>query len=556
MNPDEYYERWLSRVSDMSLMLELLDIAHNDAAIEDRFYRELAFGTGGLRGLLGAGTNRMNIHTVRKATQGYADYLRSHFAEPSVAVSYDSRRNSRLFAETAAAVFAANGIAVHIYPRLMPTPALSFAVRQLHCSGGVMITASHNPAEYNGYKVYGSDGCQITTEAADAIQTCINAVDIFDDVKSGDYDSFLAAGRIREIPESVSDAYLTAVASLSLAESDWKKELKLVYTPLNGAGISVVPKLLTEQGYTNFVIPEAQREPNGDFPTCPYPNPEIRQALELGIATAKETGSDLVLATDPDCDRVGCAVRDGDDYTLINGNEMGVLLFDYVCRRRTALGTMPAHPVAVKTIVTTPMARKIADAYGVELRNVLTGFKYIGEQIGYLEAEGRLDDYIFGFEESYGYLSGSHARDKDAANAVLLICEMACAYARQGMSLADALRSLFALYGAYETRLLNFSFPGSAGFARMNQLMDGLRTSPITELGGEKVLSRIDYLRDETGLPRSDVLRYLLPDAELVIRPSGTEPKLKVYLTLSGEDAAACRKRCDDLEKNFDLWTK
>lgn len=556
MDPDDIYERWLGRVCDMELMMELLTIAHDDAAIEDRFYRELEFGTGGLRGILGVGTNRMNIHTVGKATQGYADYLLSRSASPSVAVSYDSRRNSLLFARTAASVFAANGIRVHIYPCLMPTPALSFAVRALECDGGVMITASHNPAEYNGYKVYGADGCQITTEAAEAIQSCINAVDEFDSVKTGDYDALLAQGMISLIPDAVQDAYIAAVAARSLAEQSLKKELRLVYTPLNGTGISVVPRLLSEQGYTNIIIPDAQREPNGDFPTCPYPNPEIRQALELGIATAVETGSDLVLATDPDCDRVGCAVRVGDDYALINGNEMGVLLLDYICRRRTALGIMPAHPVAVKTIVTTPMAQKVADSYGVELRNVLTGFKFIGEQIGYLEAEGRVDDYIFGFEESYGYLSGSHVREKDAANAALLICEMFCDYAQRGVTLADALDALYQKYGYCQTRLLNFSFPGSAGFARMNELMDSLRSDAPADLDGEKVVSSVDYLRDDTGLPSSNVLRYVLEQAEVVVRPSGTEPKLKIYLTVSGESPALCKSRCDALEAHFYAWAK
>ena len=556
MNPDDIYERWLSRVCDMELMMELLTIAHDDDAIEDRFYRELEFGTGGLRGTLGVGTNRMNIYTVGKATQGYADYLLSRSAFPSVAVSYDSRRNSLLFARIAASVFAANGIRVHIYPCLMPTPTLSFAVRSLGCDGGVMITASHNPAEYNGYKVYGADGCQITAETAEAIQSCISAVDEFDSVNTGDYDAFLVQGMISLIPDTVPDAYIAAAAACSLAAPSLKKGLKLVYTPLNGTGISVVPRLLSEQGYTNIIIPEAQREPNGDFPTCPYPNPEIRQALELGIATARETGSDLVLATDPDCDRVGCAVRVGDDYALINGNEMGVLLLDYVCRRRTALRMMPARPVAVKTIVTTPMAQKIADNYGVELRNVLTGFKYIGEQIGYLEAEGRADDYIFGFEESYGYLSGSYVRDKDAANASLLICEMFCDYAAQGLSLTEALDTLYRKYGYFMTRLLSFAFPGSAGFARMNELMDALRTEIPADFGGDKVVSSVDYLHNDTGLPASNVLRYMLSGAEVVVRPSGTEPKLKIYLTVSGASPVLCKSRCDALEAHFKAWAK
>lgn len=556
MDPNEEYERWLSRVTDMEILRELLELAHKDTEIEDRFYRELEFGTGGLRGVLGAGSNRMNILTVAKATQGYADFLRARFSSPSVAVSYDSRRNSLLFAQTACGVFAANGIPVQIYPKLMPTPALSFAVRELGCSGGVMITASHNPAEYNGYKVYGSDGCQITTEVADAIQKCINEVDVFDSVKCVDYKSGVDSGLISIIPESISDKYMAAVCARSLAKDNLSKNLKIVYSPLNGTGISVVPLVLATQGYDNIIIPEAQRNPDGDFPTCPYPNPEIREALEVALDTARQTGAGLVLATDPDCDRVGCAVQAGDDYRLINGNDMGVLLFDYVCRRRKSMGMMPQKPVAVKTIVTTPMAQKIADTYEVELRNVLTGFKFIGEQIGFLEAEGRVDDYIFGFEESYGYLSGSHVRDKDAANASLLICEMVCEYAEQGLTLVDALKRLSERYGFYETRLLSFEFKGSAGFIRMNELMDGLRENPPLEFAGNSVIGCIDYLRDETGLPASNVLRFMLNDAELVIRPSGTEPKLKIYLTVSGENHENSLRRCDVLEDYFKHWAK
>lgn len=556
MNADDLYELWLSRVTDMELLAELLSIAHDADAVEDRFYRELEFGTGGLRGVLGAGTNRMNVLTVGKATQGYADYLHRHFERPSVAISYDSRRNSALFARCAACVFAANGIAVHLYSRLMPTPALSFAVRELGCSGGIMITASHNPAKYNGYKVYGADGCQITTEAAAEIQAAINAVDLFTQVRTGEYDDFAAQGLITLIPESVTDRYLQAVACCSLADPALRRELALVYTPLNGAGISVVPELLRRQGFTNLVVPEAQREPNGDFPTCPYPNPEIREALELGLETARSIGSDLVLATDPDCDRVGCAVRDGDDYRLISGNEMGCLLLDYVCRRRLALGNMPEHPVAIKTIVTTPMAAGIAEAYGVELRNVLTGFKFIGEQIGCLEAEGREGDYIFGFEESYGYLSGSYVRDKDGANAALLICEMVCDYAAAGISLSQALDALYERFGFYETQLLSYAFEGSAGFERMQALMSGLRAQPPAALAGQSVLSCTDYLHGDTGLPASDVLRYTLACGEAVVRPSGTEPKLKVYLTVCADRPAESRRLCEQLKEHFDLWAR
>ncbi len=556
MDPDERYERWLSCVTDMELLRELLEMAHDETAIEDSFYRDLEFGTGGLRGILGAGSNRMNVLTVGKASQGYADYLNGQFPRPSVAVSYDSRRNSLLFARTAAGVFAANGIRVHIYHKLMPTPALSFAVRALGCSGGVMITASHNPAEYNGYKVYGADGCQITTEAAARIQEHIDAVDPFDSVRTCDFDAALADGMISYIPSELCEAYIGAVAACSLAAADLPKDLRLVYTPLNGTGISVVPALLSSQGYKDVIIPRAQQEPDGDFPTCPSPNPENRSALELGIATAKEQGADLVLATDPDCDRVGCAVRRGDDFVLLNGNEMGVLLLDYVCRRLMAMGSMPDRPVAVKTIVTTPMAAAVAEYYGVELRNVLTGFKFIGEQIGFLEEEGRAEDYIFGFEESYGYLSGSYVRDKDAANAVLLICEMACEYAQKGMSLSDGLETLYQKFGYYETRLLNYSFKGSAGQEKMEQLMEELRRDSPRRLGEERVLSAVDHLNDDTGLPASNVLRFLLQDAEAVVRPSGTEPKLKVYLTVGGGAKDLCKRRCDALEDHFNRWTK
>lgn len=540
----------------MDILCELLDMAHNDELIEDSFYQDLEFGTGGLRGVIGAGTNRMNTLTVAKATQGYANYLLEHFPHPTVAISYDSRNKSLLFAQTSAGVFSANGIAVHLYEKLMPTPALSFAVRQLHCSGGVMITASHNPAEYNGYKVYGADGCQITTETATAIQKHINAVDEFVHVPPYNFSRSLSQGLIHYIPQEITQQYLSAVASQSLSFDKPPHKLGIVYSPLNGAGISVMPELLSQEGYQNVIMPQAQQEPNGDFPTCPYPNPENREALELGIATARDVNADIVLATDPDCDRVGCAVRHGDEYVLINGNEMGVLLFDYVCRRRIALGTMPAHPVAIKTIVTTPMAQAVADYYGVELINVLTGFKFIGEQIGFLEKGGRSQDFIFGFEESYGYLSGSYVRDKDGANATLLICEMACEYAQKGMDLATALNQLYKQFSFYETRLLSYSFQGSAGKEKMNQLMLSLRNDTPAQLGNEEVLSLIDYLHDDTSLPASDVLRFLLPGGEAVVRPSGTEPKLKVYLTVGGEDMVLCKARCEGLEKYFDLWTQ
>lgn len=551
----DVYQRWTEHVRNPELASELAAIAGDDAAIEDRFYRELEFGTGGLRGVLGAGSNRMNICTVAKATQGYSSYLRKHAQNPSVAIAYDSRIHSDLFAKTAAAVFAANGIQVHIYPRLMPTPALSFAVRDLNCSGGVVITASHNPARYNGYKVYGPDGCQITTQAAKEIQGEINRVDPFADVRWADFEEQLAQGTISYIGEDTAGRYLQAVGTTSVLPPEVPRDVAIVYTPLNGTGISCVPRCLAEHGFTNITIPDEQRNPDGNFPTCPYPNPEIREALTVGLDWAERTDSDLLLATDPDCDRVGAAVKTAGGYTLISGNEMGVLLLDFICKMRRENGTMPRRPVAVKTIVTTPMAARVAEHYGVELVDVLTGFKFIGEQIGLLEQKGEETRYIFGFEESYGYLSGSFVRDKDAVNASLLICEMFAYYRAQGQSLADVLEELYRLYGCYESRLLSFQFEGSSGFAGMQSLMDGLRGAPPEEIAGFPVKRRLDYFAGGTGLPRSNVLRYLLAGGlEATVRPSGTEPKLKVYLTAVGKDRAESREAADRLCRYFKAW--
>lgn len=551
------YRLWREKTAALPALREELDaIGGDDAAIEDRFYRDLAFGTGGLRGVIGAGTNRMNVYTVGKATQGYSNYLNRRFAAPSVAIAYDSRINSRLFAETAAGVFAANGIRVHIYDRLMPTPSLSFAVRDLRCSGGCVITASHNPAKYNGYKVYGLDGCQITTDAAAAIQSEIDRVDPFADVRSMPFSEALSADLAAYIGADTVERYLAAVSGASLLPEGMAQNVSIVYTPLNGTGISCVPHTLRSHGFTNLLLPPEQAEPDGNFPTCPYPNPEIREALAVGLRLAEETGSELLLATDPDCDRVGAAVKTENGYRLISGNEMGVLLLDFVCRMRRENRTMPERPVAVKTIVTTPMAEKIAVHYGVELRNVLTGFKFIGEQIGRLEKENAAERFIFGFEESYGYLSGSFVRDKDAVNASLLICEMFVWYKAQGKTLADALDALYAQYGFYETKLLSFAFEGSAGFTHMTALLDSLRSAPPAELGGERVTATVDYDRDETGLPRSNVLRFVFSGGEAVVRPSGTEPKLKIYLTAARESRDASRALLDALERQFTGWAK
>ena len=527
MKIQDAYRLWLEKTADNEeLRQELLPIGNDTAAIEDRFYRELEFGTGGLRGVLGVGTNRMNVYTVAKATQGYSNHLKKNFSRPSVSIAYDSRIHSDIFAETAACVFAANGIMVHLYDHLMPTPSLSFAVRDLHCSGGVVITASHNPAKYNGYKVYGGDGCQITTEAAKAIQQEINCVDPFADVQIMEFAAAMQTGRISYIGEDTIDRYLAAVSTASVLPKNVERNVAIVYTPLNGTGISCVPRCLREHGFDNITIPDEQAEPDGNFSTCPYPNPEIREALEIGLKWAEKTGSDLLLATDPDCDRVGTAVKTEDGYRLINGNEMGVLLLDFICRMRLAQGTMPQKPLAVKTIVTTPMAAKVAEHYGVELVDVLTGFKFIGEQIGLLEKKGEADRYIFGFEESYGYLSGSFVRDKDAVNASLLICEMFTWYRAQ------------------------------AGFVRMKELTAALRQDPPTSLAGETVERVLDYDRDGTGLPRSNVLRFLMHDGEAVVRPSGTEPKLKIYLTAAKGSREESRRMIEAMERHFAVWAK
>lgn len=568
MSDMDRYRRWLEHTAgNEEIQTELLSIQDDPAAIEDRFYRELEFGTGGLRGVLGAGSNRMNVYTVGKATQGYSNYLNRQFDSPSVAIAYDSRIHSDLFAQTAAAILAANGIRVYLYPRLMPTPSLSFAVRDLGCSGGIVITASHNPAKYNGYKVYGPDGCQITTEGARAIQQEIDGVDPFDHVKKPDFQGQLEAGQITYIGEDTVERYLAAVGTASVLPEGVSRSVSIVYTPLNGAGISCVPRCLAEHGFTDITIPEEQKNPDGNFPTCPYPNPEIREALNVGLAWAEKTGSDLLLATDPDCDRVGVAVKDGESYTLISGNEMGVLLLDFVCSMRLAAGRMPQRPVAVKTIVTTPMAAKIAQHYGVELRDVLTGFKFIGEQIGLLEQAGDAERYIFGFEESYGYLSGSFVRDKDAVNASLLICEMFAWYRAQGKSLLEVLDELYRAYGFYQSRLLTFTFEGSAGFAKMQELMAGLRDNPPREIAGysvtalgdyqQSVLSGADGRQEEIHLPKSNVLRFFLEGGlEAVVRPSGTEPKLKVYVTAIGETQEKSGAAAQVLSEYFSRWAE
>lgn len=523
------YNRWLqSATKDLELIEELKNM--NDSQIEDAFYRDLAFGTGGLRGVIGAGTNRINVYTIAKASQGLANYLNKHFDNPSIAVSYDSRIKSDLFSEVASEVFVANGIKVYLYKELMPVPCLSYATRYYNCSAGIMITASHNPSKYNGYKVYGSDGCQITTEAANEILSEIDKLDIFNDIKySNDKDL------IEYIYDDVYTSYIEDVKKESVLFGDEiNKDLAIVYSPLNGAGLNPIKRILEESGFTNITVVKEQEEPDGNFPTCPYPNPEIKEAMELGLEYCEKTGADLLLATDPDCDRCGIAVRNNNnEYQLISGNEVGLLLLDFICSQRVKHNKMPNNPVFVKTIVTMDLAEKIASYYNVETVNVLTGFKFIGEVIGNLEKQGREKDYICGFEESYGYLTGSYVRDKDGVNAALMICEMFAYYKTRGLSLIDKLNELYATYGYCMNTLHSYEFEGSSGMEKMKYIMQEFRKD-IKNIADKKVIKTLDYSLGLDGLPKSDVIKMILEDdCSVVIRPSGTEPKLKTYISVT-----------------------
>ena len=539
MDYQKEYRRWLTKADMDPALLEELR-AMDEKQQEDAFYRDLSFGTGGLRGVIGAGTNRMNLYTVAKATQGLANYLKEHFRTPSVAIGFDSRINSELFSKVAARVFAANGVKVYIWPELMPVPTVSFAVRELGCSAGVMITASHNPSKYNGYKVYGADGCQITTQGAAEVLAKIEALDIFQDVRIMDFDTAWNDGRIGHIPEAVYTAFVENVKAQSVLYGDkTTHDVAIVYSPLNGAGRKPVLRTLKELGYTNITVVKEQEEPDGRFPTCPYPNPEIREAMELGLRYAKEKNADLLLATDPDCDRVGIAVKNAQgDYVLLSGNEVGLLLLDYLCAQKQKHGKMPKDPVLVKTIVTVDLAERIAEHYGVETRNVLTGFKYIGEQIGLLEKAGEERRYLFGFEESYGYLTGTYVRDKDGVDGAVMICEMFSFYAARGIRLTDQLAKLYERYGYCRNTLHSYQFEGSAGFARMQGIMAAFRQG-ISNFGGKTVEKVLDYSAGLDGLPKADVLKFYLDGGTtLVVRPSGTEPKLKLYLSVTAKDEA------------------
>ena len=548
----EDYKRWAAaELEDPDLTRELKEIAGDDEQIKDRFAVALKFGTAGLRGVLGAGTNRMNIYVVRQATQGLANWVKTQGGSQSVAISYDSRINSDVFAKTAACVLAANGIHVRIYDALMPVPALSFATRYYKANAGIMITASHNPAKYNGYKAYGPDGCQMTDDAAAIVYAEIQKTDVLTGAKRIPFEEGLSSGMIQYVGEDCKEALYDAIKARSVRPGLCKTAgLKLVYSPLNGSGLVPVTRVLHDIGIDDITIVPEQQYPDGRFPTCPYPNPEIFEALKLGLELAEKNGADLMLATDPDADRVGIAIRCPDgSYELVSGNEVGVLLLDYICQGRIEKGTMPANPVAVKSIVSTPLADAVAKSYGVEMRNVLTGFKWIGDQIARLEAAGQVDRFIFGFEESYGYLAGPYVRDKDAIIGSMLICEMAAYYRSIGSSIKERLEEIYAKFGRYLNKVDSFEFPGLSGMEKMAGIMDGLRKNPPAKIGGYKVASVTDYQDTEkTGLPKANVLIYALEGgATVVVRPSGTEPKIKTYFTTLGKDLAQAQAQKDRL---------
>ena len=544
MNTNELYDIWKKVViGNKELSGDLEGIS--DDEIFDRFYRELDFGTAGLRGVLGAGTNRMNIYTVARASVGIAKYICETEGEgASLAIAYDSRNNSELFSKTAAAVYAGYGIKVWLYPYLMPTPALSYAVRNLGCTAGVVVTASHNPAKYNGYKVYGPDGCQITEEVANKILDKIQSSPYFEEIPN--FDKLLAEGKIEYIGEDIIGGFIDDALACAKSPRDIKRDLKLVYTPLNGAGRMCVTKALEKCGFKDVTIVAEQEAPDGNFPTCPYPNPEIKEALALGLDLMKKTGADLLLATDPDADRVGTAVPVGDSYRLISGNEMGIMLLDYICREKLAKGTMPAEPMAVKTIVTSDMTNAVAEKYGVRLVDVLTGFKYIGEQIALLEEKNAVENYLLGFEESYGYLCSPFVRDKDAISTSVLICEMANFYKSEGKTLADRMNELYSEFGCFKNCVDSFAFEGSTGMDKMKAIMESLRNNPPKEVMGCELVKVNDYLKSESvdmdgnkeiiTLPKSNVLKFTFTNGlGIVARPSGTEPKLKIYYTIKAD---------------------
>lgn len=569
MNVNELYNNWLNNVgNNEDLINELKAIKDNKTEIYERFYKELEFGTAGLRGIIGAGTNRMNIYTVRKATQGLANYIHSLKKDKaSVAIAFDSRIKSDVFARESACVLAANGIKVFISKELQPVPVLSFTVRELKCVAGIMITASHNPAKYNGYKCYGEDGCQMTDISANAVYEQIKKIDIFKDIKICDFEKAIHEGMISFIDDEVYEKYLSNVKKQRINKNiNIKPSFKVVYTPLNGAGNKLVRRALNDIGINNVIVVKEQEMPDGNFPTCKFPNPEVKEALNLAIDLALKENADLVLATDPDSDRVGIAVKNKENYVLLTGNEVGILLINYILSCRSNQGTLPNKPVAVKTIVSSEMVGQIASRYNCELRNVLTGFKYIGEQILNLEKNKEENRFMFGFEESYGYLAGTYVRDKDGVVASMLICEMAAYYAQFEKSLIDVLNELYDEYGYYQNSTSSFEFEGSAGMSKMADIMEKLRTHAPEKIAEKKVIKINDYILSETkdvltgksmpiNLPKSNVLFYFLDGgATAIVRPSGTEPKIKLYVTSVGknlEDSLNLKSRIEVDMKNL-----
>ena len=547
-------QKWLDGNYDAETKKQVKYLMDNDMKeLVESFYKDLEFGTGGLRGVMGVGTNRMNIYTVGAATQGLSNYLKRNFAgeEIRVVVGHDSRNNSRMFAERVADIFASNGFTVFLFDALRPTPELSFAIRELKCQSGVVVTASHNPKEYNGYKAYGPDGCQMTDDAAAVVYDEIQKTDVLTGAKYISFAEGVENGLIRFVGDDCKKALYDAIEARQVRPGLCKTAgLKLVYSPLNGSGLVPVTHVLNDMGITDITIVPEQEYPNGYFTTCSYPNPEIFDALKLGLDLATKTGADLMLATDPDADRVGIAMKCPDgSYELVSGNEMGALLLDYICAGRIEKGTMPEKPVAVKSIVSTPLADAVAEHYGVELRSVLTGFKWIGDQIANLEADGEVDRFIFGFEESYGYLAGPYVRDKDAVISSMLICEMAAYYRSIGSSLKQRLEEIYAEYGRYLNKIDSFEFPGLSGMDKMSGIMQGLRDNPPASIADKKVVSVTDYKNAEaTGLPAANVLTYGLDNgATVVVRPSGTEPKIKTYFTTLGKDLADAQATKDEL---------
>ena len=546
------YKRWKEfPLEDPDLTAELATLDGNEAEIKDRFAVALKFGTAGLRGVLGAGSNRMNIYVVRQATQGLANWVKTQGGKQLVAISYDSRIKSDVFAKEAACVLAANGIKVRIYDALMPVPALSFATRYYEANAGIMVTASHNPAKYNGYKAYGPDGCQMTDDAAAVVYAEIQNTDILEGAKRISFEEGVAQGLIEYVGDDCKEGLYDAIKACQVRPGLCKTAgLKLVYSPLNGSGLVPVTRILNDIGIDDITIVPEQQYPDGNFPTCPYPNPEIFEALQLGLELAKKSGADLLLATDPDADRVGIAMKCPDgSYELVSGNEVGVLLLDYICAGRIEKGTMPKNAVAVKSLVSTPLADAVAANYGVEMRNVLTGFKWIGDQIAGLESKGEVERFILGFEESYGYLAGPYVRDKDAVVASMLICEMAAYYRSIGSSLKERMEAIYAQYGRYLNKVDSFEFPGLSGMDKMAGIMTFLRSNPPHAIGGYDVVKITDYTKtEETGLPSANVLVYTLAGgASVIVRPSGTEPKIKAYYTTLGKDIAAAEEQKNEL---------